>query len=79
MEDSIISVNTLLELLQRRIRSGKVRIREENGDIILTPVESIDTTEVTEKPKRQLGFLPGSLPESFFDPLPEEELQLWGL
>ena len=33
------------------------------------------------KPKRTLGFVKGvpPLPESFFDPLPEEELQLWGL
>jgi antitoxin (DNA-binding transcriptional repressor) of toxin-antitoxin stability system len=35
-----------------------------------------------EKPrKRELGFVPGNgdVPDSFFDPLPEEELQLWGL
>ena len=76
MDDSIISVNTLLELLQRRIHSGKVRVREENGDIILTPITSTDIVDATHKPKRQLGFLPGSLPDSFFDPLPEEELQL---
>ena len=32
------------------------------------------------KPKIQLGFVKGSpLPESFFDPLPEEELRSWGL
>jgi len=79
MKDSIVSVNTLLELLQRRIRSGRVRVREENGDIILTPIAIADTIGTEQKPKRQLGFLPGSLPESFFDPLPEEELQLWGL
>ncbi|MDR2587695.1 MAG: type II toxin-antitoxin system prevent-host-death family antitoxin [Coriobacteriales bacterium] len=35
-----------------------------------------------EKPrKRELGFVPGNgdIPSSFFEPLPEEELQLWGL
>ena len=29
--------------------------------------------------KRPLGFVKGSLPESFFDPLPDEELQDWAL
>jgi len=39
-----------------------------------------DVTDVTMNPKIQLGFVKGSpLPESFFDPLPEEELQAWGL
>jgi len=35
-----------------------------------------------EKPKRQLGFLKDKvppLPDSFFDPLPEEDLLAWGL
>jgi len=34
------------------------------------------------KPKRQLGFLKDkvpTLPDSFFEPLPEEDLQAWGL
>lgn len=29
--------------------------------------------------KRPLGFIKGTLPESFFEPLPEEELQAWSL
>ena len=45
MEDMIISINALLELLQRRIRSGKVKVREENGEIILTPIVSTDIAE----------------------------------
>ena len=79
MEDTIISINALLELLQRRIRSGRVKVREENGEIILTPIVSADIAETAQKPRRQIGFLQGTLPESFFEPLPEEELQLWGL
>jgi len=33
------------------------------------------------KPKRNIGFIKGlpEFPDSFFDPLPEDELQLWGL
>ena len=33
-----------------------------------------------KKPKRRLGFVDAPpLPDSFFDPLPEEELEVWGL
>jgi len=40
--------------------------------------QAYSTTEPI-KPKRNLGFLSGpSLPDSFFDPLPEEDLQAWG-
>ena len=34
---------------------------------------------VRQPEKRQLGFIKGTLPESFFDPLPDEELQAWAL
>ena len=30
-----------------------------------------------EKPKRQLGFIKGHLDDSFFEPLPEVELDTW--
>ena len=44
----------------------------------------IATAETVGKPRGEinLGFLKDKippLPDSFFDPLPEEELQLWGL
>ena len=80
MDEMILSVSTLPEPLHRRIRSPKVRVREENGEIILTPIFNIEASDNTKKPKRRLGFVKGPpLPESFFDPLPEEELQAWGL
>lgn len=30
-----------------------------------------------EKRPRELGFLEGTVPESFFEPLPEDELNAW--
>lgn len=30
-----------------------------------------------EKPKRKLGFIEGHLDDTFFDPLPETELDAW--
>jgi hypothetical protein len=45
------------------------------------PIEE-DMPEEPKPQKRPLGFLKGivpPLPDSFFDPLPEEDLQAWGL
>jgi len=49
-----------------------------------TQVEVIILPTYGENEKRNnkinIGFMPGPpLPDSFFDPLPEEELQAWGL
>jgi hypothetical protein len=53
-------------------------LRDKNVEIIVLPLED-------GKPEKQdfsckLGFMPGPpVPDSFFEPLPEEELKLWGL
>jgi hypothetical protein len=55
-------------------------LRNTKVQVIILPAEN----SATKEPKReiQFGFLKGivpPLPDSFFDPLPEEELQAWGL
>ena len=66
--------------------SGKTIQIPEEQRIVITILR--DTQDVglndpvanTSKPTRKIGFLNGPpLPDSFFDPLPEEELELWGL
>jgi prevent-host-death family protein len=51
----------------------------EGRDIVITnrgrPVARL--TAVGEPPRRKLGWLPGHIPDSFFEPLPEEELRAW--
>ena len=52
-------------------------------DVVITFIEPI-VVESDEKQvsKIKLGFLKDKvppLPDSFFDPLPEDELELWGL
>ena len=51
------------------------------NDVILTrhgePVARLSA--IAPRPKCLLGFVKGTLPDSFFDPLPEEETQAWGL
>ena len=53
-------------------------------EVVITFIEPIfDKKEgKAVSQKRQLGFLKDKvppLPDSFFDPLPEEDLQAWGL
>ena len=53
-------------------------LRNKKVDVIILPAD--DNTVDKPKTKRKLGFVEAPpLPDSFFDPLPEEELQLWGL
>ncbi|MCL2703822.1 MAG: hypothetical protein FWE91_09480 [Defluviitaleaceae bacterium] len=54
MSELILVTKTLPEPLYRRIRSDKVRVREEDGNIILTPVFN------TDEPADLWGLLPDS-------------------
>jgi hypothetical protein len=56
-------------------------LRNKNVQVIILPAEDIAQEDAKPK-KRQLGFLKDKVPElpdSFFDPLSEEDLQAWGL
>jgi len=75
-----------MEYLRQTVDSSALRgifnlpssLRDKRVEVIILPAENIAETKT--KPKLRLGFVKGSpLPESFFDPLPEEELQAWGL
>ena len=61
MEDTIISITTLLELLQSRFHGGRVRVREENGVFTLVPVTSDNKSEV----KPHMRFIGVLSPESY--------------
>jgi hypothetical protein len=55
-------------------------LRDKMVDVIILPAENI--AEVEPKREIKFGFIRDKvppLPDSFFDPLPEEDLQLWGL
>jgi hypothetical protein len=48
-------------------------------EVIVLPAAN-QQIDASNKPKRKLGFAQGSeIPDSFFEPLPEEELQAWGI
>ena len=53
-------------------------LRNTKVEVIILPIEQVEA--IPEKPSRKFDFVSTTpLPESFFDPLPEEELQAWGL
>ena len=59
----------LSELLEAALRGEEVIIAKRGKPLVrLVPVEP---------KKRELGFLDMEIPDSFFDPLPEEELAAW--
>ena len=66
MQDTILNVNTLPESLYRRFRSDRVRVREENGEVILAPIYSDDG--VKEKP--HIRFI-GALSQESYDEITE--------
>jgi len=54
-------------------------LRNTTVEVIILPVQK-EKSEDTDDSKSgiKFGFMPGpSLPDSFFDPLPEEDLQEW--
>jgi len=55
-------------------------LRNKRVQVIVLPAEDDNMPDEQKPQKRLLGFAKGAeIPDSFFEPLPEEELQLWGL
>ena len=53
--------------------------RNKKAEVIIL-FSNDSTQEAPKANKRPIGFAKGAeVPDSFFEPLPEEELQLWGL
>jgi prevent-host-death family protein len=62
--------------------SKLVHLAVDGGDEVIIAsrgVPAVRLEPITKKTKRELGFVAGKLPDSFFEPLPEEELQAWAL
>jgi prevent-host-death family protein len=75
MEPRCVNVQeakTHLSALLARVAAGERIVLARHGKPIaqLVPLDP--------SPRRQLGFLKGSVDEAFFDPLPDDELERWG-
>jgi prevent-host-death family protein len=69
---NVQEAKTHLSALLARVASGERILLARHGKPCaqLIPLDP--------EPRRQLGFMRGSVDESFFEPLPEDELQTWG-
>ena len=80
-----------MEYIRQTIGSNKLSgifeipptLRNKQVEVIILPVKPVEN-EGEEKPNGKacrIGCYPDlpELPDSFFDPLPEEDLQAWGL
>ena len=59
-------------------------LRNKKVEVIILPMQNeiseISKNENLQGYKLNIGFMPGAeIPNSFFEPLPEEDLQAWGL
>ena len=61
---------THLSDLLARVEAGEQVVIARRG----TPVATLAATDPAPRP---MGFVGGSVPDSFFDPLPQEELDRW--
>ena len=74
-------MTTQLNVQDAKTRLSQLLARVERGeDVVIardgTPVARL--VPVRAVPERPVGFVAGSVPALFFEPLPDDELDLWG-
>jgi antitoxin (DNA-binding transcriptional repressor) of toxin-antitoxin stability system len=80
MEATMHEAKTNLSKLVARARAGEEVILTSGRDRVpMVRMVPIGTVEKPTMKKRPIGLFKGQfeIPDSFFDPLPEEELALW--
>ena len=69
---NVQEAKTQLSALLARVAAGERIVLARHGK----PIAQLVPLDPT--PRRELGFLKGSVGDDFFDPLPQEELERWG-
>lgn len=65
---------------EAKTRLSQILAQAESGEDVVIARKGIPVARlvpVVAPPPRQVGFVPGSVPDSFFEPLPDDELELW--
>jgi prevent-host-death family protein len=70
---NVIETKTQLSKLLREVSRGEKVVITNRG----APVAKL--VPIKKEKKRALGFVKGSLPDSFFEPLSDNELNSWQL
>lgn len=68
---NVQEAKTWLSQLLARVEQGEDVVIARDG----TPIARLVPAQAV--PERPVGFVPGVLPEAFFEPLPEEQLAAW--
>jgi len=73
-------VTIQVNVQEAKTRLSQILAQAERGeDVVIardgTPIARL--VPVAPPPPRPVGFVPGALPESFFEPLPDDELDRW--
>lgn len=69
---NVQEAKTHLSALLTRVESGERIVLARHGK----PIAQLIPLDPT--PRRRLGFLKGRVDAAFFEPLPDDELRLWG-
>jgi antitoxin (DNA-binding transcriptional repressor) of toxin-antitoxin stability system len=77
-----VGAMTIVNMQEAKTNLSKLVASLYLGDEVIianrgVPVAKLEAT--TSDKKRPLGFIKGILPDSFFDPMPKEEVESWGL
>lgn len=69
-----------MNVQEAKTRLSQILARAEQGEEVViardgTPVARL--VPVRAVPERVVGFVSGSVPAEFFEPLPDDELDLW--
>jgi prevent-host-death family protein len=73
-------MTTQMNIQEAKTRLSQLLARVEHGeDVVIardgTPIARL--VPVQQAPLRPVGFVPGAVPDSFFEPLPDDELSQW--
>lgn len=76
----LITVTIQVNVQEAKTRLSKILAQAESGEEVViardgTPI--VRLVPVGPPPPRPVGFVPGVMSDSFFEPLPDDELKRW--
>lgn len=72
---------TQMNVQEAKTRLSQILARVERGEDVVIARDGVPIVRllpIGPPPSRPVGFVTGSVPDAFFDPLPDVELDAWG-
>lgn len=69
-----------MNVQEAKTRLSQILVQAESGEEVVIARDGkpvVRLVPVTSPPPRPVGFVNGSVPDTFSDPLPEDELAAW--